>query len=87
MEIKGDNRVTVVDVKMPFWSMVVCTVKRAVVSITALIMPTVLGGVGGLRSTPPCPLCCIRVDTHKRDYHPDMAYPTDPWLASCPGPS
>jgi hypothetical protein len=36
------NRVTVVDIQMPFWSMVVFMVKAAIASIPALIILTLL---------------------------------------------
>lgn len=52
MSVERDE-VTVVDIKMPFWSMVVFMVKWAVASIPALIILTVLftvvvGLLGGL---------------------------------------
>ena len=36
------NRVTVVDVQMPFWSMVVFMVKAAIASIPAIIILSIL---------------------------------------------
>jgi hypothetical protein len=36
------NRVTVVDIQMPFWSMVVFMVKAAIASIPAIIILTLL---------------------------------------------
>ncbi len=37
-----NNRVTVVDIQMPFWSMVVFMVKAAIASIPAIIILSVL---------------------------------------------
>jgi hypothetical protein len=42
MEIHG-NEVTVVDIKMPFWSMVVFMVKWSIAAIPALLILVVLG--------------------------------------------
>ena len=39
------NEVTVVDIKMPFWSMVVFMVKWAIASIPAIIILVVLGAM------------------------------------------
>lgn len=55
MENKSENNVTVVDVKMPFMSMVVFMVKWAIAAIPAIIILSLLGvmlaGVlGGLGS-------------------------------------
>ncbi|RKT37994.1 hypothetical protein [Thiocapsa rosea] len=36
------NRVTVVDIQMPFWSMVVFMVKAAIASIPAIIILSIL---------------------------------------------
>jgi hypothetical protein len=38
----SSNRVTVVDIQMPFWSMVVFMVKAAIASIPAIIILSVL---------------------------------------------
>ncbi len=38
----NSNRVTVVDIQMPFWSMVVFMVKAAIASIPAIIILSVL---------------------------------------------
>lgn len=56
MEQNNQNEVTIVDVKIPFISMVFLMVKFAVASIPALIILTilgalvtgVLGGIGGM---------------------------------------
>jgi hypothetical protein len=37
-----NNRVTVVDIQMPFWSMVVFMVKAAIASIPAIIILSIL---------------------------------------------
>ena len=37
-----NNRVTVVDIQMPFWSMVAFMVKAAIASIPAIIILTIL---------------------------------------------
>ncbi|MFW2373348.1 MAG: hypothetical protein ACN4GM_09530 [Gammaproteobacteria bacterium] len=50
------NQIDIVDIKMPFWSMVVFMVKAALASIPALIILTIifailsgiLGGLGNL---------------------------------------
>ena len=39
------NEVTVVDIKMPFWSMVVFMVKSAIAAIPAIIILVVLGAM------------------------------------------
>lgn len=53
-----NNEVTIVDIKMPFWSMVVFMVKWAVAAIPAILILAVLGALlvgilgglfGGLR--------------------------------------
>ena len=43
MEAQNNNQVIVVDVKMPFWSMVSFMVKWAIASIPALIILFMLG--------------------------------------------
>ena len=40
-----NNEVTVVDIKMPFWSMVVFMVKWAIASIPAILILVVLGAM------------------------------------------
>ena len=37
-----NNRITVVDIQMPFWSMVVFMVKAAIASIPAIIILSIL---------------------------------------------
>ena len=37
-----NNRVTVIDIQMPFWSMVVFMVKAAIASIPAIIILSIL---------------------------------------------
>jgi hypothetical protein len=39
------NRVTVVDIQMPFWSMVVFMVKAAIAAIPAILILTLIGMV------------------------------------------
>ncbi len=54
MENSNENNITIVDVKMPFMSMVVFMVKAAIASIPAFIILTILtaiaisviGGIG-----------------------------------------
>lgn len=43
MENQNSNTVNVVDIKMPFWSMVVFMVKAAIASIPAIIILTIIG--------------------------------------------
>jgi hypothetical protein len=55
MSNENGNHVVVVDVKMPFWSMVTFMVKWAIASIPAIIILLVIGAVaagilGGLFS-------------------------------------
>lgn len=45
METNEVNQVTIVDVKMPFMSMVVFMVKAAIASIPAFIILTVIGAI------------------------------------------
>lgn len=40
-----NNEVTIVDIKMPFWSMVVFMVKWTVASIPAILILAVLGAI------------------------------------------
>jgi hypothetical protein len=40
-----DNEVTIVDIKMPFWSMVVFMVKLAIAAIPAILILGVLGTI------------------------------------------
>ncbi|WP_295400532.1 hypothetical protein [uncultured Thiocystis sp.] len=44
MQTEQNSKVTVVDIQMPFWSMVVFMVKVAIASIPAVIILSVLGG-------------------------------------------
>jgi hypothetical protein len=39
------NEVTIVDIKMPFWSMVIFMVKWAIAAIPAILILVVVGGV------------------------------------------
>jgi hypothetical protein len=45
MEDNGTNEVTIVDIKMPFLSMVVFMVKAAIASIPAFIILAILGSI------------------------------------------
>ena len=45
MENKNSNDVIIVDVKMPFLSMVVFMVKAAIASIPAFIILAIIGGI------------------------------------------
>lgn len=45
MSDSGNNEVTVVDIKMPFWSMVFFMVKWAIASIPAIIILVIVGSV------------------------------------------
>ena len=40
-----NTQVTIVDIKMPFWSLVVFMVKAAIAAIPAIIILTVLGAI------------------------------------------
>jgi hypothetical protein len=40
-----NTHVTIVDIKMPFWSLVVFMVKAAIAAIPAIIILTVLGAI------------------------------------------
>ncbi|NCA70803.1 MAG: hypothetical protein EOM91_11980 [Sphingobacteriia bacterium] len=40
--MSNDNRVTVVDIQIPFWSMVILMVKAAIAAIPALFILTLL---------------------------------------------
>jgi len=56
METNNENRVTIVDVKIPFMSMVILMVKSAIASIPALIILAILGTLvasvlGGIGNT------------------------------------
>lgn len=43
MENDRTNEVTIVDIKMPFWSMVVFMVKAAIASIPAVFIVSLIG--------------------------------------------
>ena len=45
MENQNTNQVTIVDIKMPFWSMVVFMVKAAIAAIPAFIILSVIGAI------------------------------------------
>ena len=45
MSTDNDTRVVVVDIRMPFWSMVVFMVKLAIASIPAFIILSILSAV------------------------------------------
>jgi hypothetical protein len=45
MENNNANKVNIVDIEMPFWSMVVFMVKAAIASIPAFIILTIIGSV------------------------------------------
>jgi hypothetical protein len=45
MSNSGSNDVAVVDIKMPFWSMVFFMVKWAIASIPAIIILVIVGSV------------------------------------------
>ncbi|NVZ10710.1 hypothetical protein HW932_15710 [Allochromatium humboldtianum] len=45
MSYETNTRVTVVDIQMPFWSMVVFMVKAAIASIPAVFILTVIASV------------------------------------------
>lgn len=45
MDNNESNQVTIVDVKMPFWSMVVFMVKAAIASIPAFIILAIIGAI------------------------------------------
>ena len=42
MENNNSNEVNIVDIKMPFWSMVMFMVKAAIASIPAIIILTII---------------------------------------------
>jgi len=45
MSDNGNNEITVVDIRMPFWSMVFFMVKWAIASIPAIIILLIVGSV------------------------------------------
>ncbi|MDO9566463.1 MAG: hypothetical protein Q7J15_06965 [Candidatus Desulfaltia sp.] len=45
MENSNTNQVNIIDIKMPFWSMVVFMVKAAIASIPAFIILTIVGAL------------------------------------------
>ena len=48
MNGSGDNRMAVIDIRMPFWSLVVLMVKAAIASIPAIIILAVIGAAVSL---------------------------------------
>ena len=46
MDNNNVNHVSIVDIRMPFWSMVVFMVKAALASIPAVIILAIIGGFG-----------------------------------------
>jgi len=45
MEPNDTNKVTIIDIQMPFWSMVVFMVKAAIAAIPAFIILSILGAI------------------------------------------
>ena len=45
MESENVTRVNIIDIRMPFWSMVIFMVKAAIASILAFIILSVIGSV------------------------------------------
>jgi len=45
MDNSGTNQVNIIDVRMPFWSMVVFMVKAAIASIPAFIILAIIGEI------------------------------------------
>ena len=45
MDSRDNDRVTIVDIRMPFWSMVIFMVKAAIASIPAFIILSVIGSL------------------------------------------
>jgi hypothetical protein len=45
MENNNTNRVTIIDIQMPFWSMVVFMVKAAIAAIPAFFILSVIGSL------------------------------------------
>ncbi len=45
MDNEENTKVTVVDIQMPFWSMVVLMVKVAIASIPAMLILSLIGGI------------------------------------------
>ncbi|MBX3686922.1 MAG: hypothetical protein KF909_12350 [Rhodocyclaceae bacterium] len=45
MESENVTRVNIIDIRMPFWSMVIFMVKAAIASIPAFIILSVIGSV------------------------------------------
>ena len=55
MDARDNDRVTIVDIRMPFWSMVIFMVKAAIASIPAFVILSVIGSIvfallGGLHA-------------------------------------
>ena len=60
MDARDNDRITIVDIRMPFWSMVIFMVKAAIASIPAFVILSVIGSIvfallggllGGLHAT------------------------------------
>ena len=47
MEHSTSNEVSIVDIKMPFWSMIVFMVKAAIASIPAIIILAIISAILG----------------------------------------
>ena len=45
MDARDNDRITIVDIRMPFWSMVIFMVKAAIASIPAFIILSVIGSL------------------------------------------
>ncbi|HRO57852.1 MAG TPA: hypothetical protein PK177_01600 [Burkholderiaceae bacterium] len=45
MDARDNDRVTIVDIRMPFWSMVIFMVKAAIASIPAFVILSVIGSI------------------------------------------
>lgn len=45
MDARDNNRITIVDIRMPFWSMVIFMVKAAIASIPAFVILSVIGSL------------------------------------------
>ena len=45
MDSRDNDRVTIVDIRMPFWSMVIFMVKAAIASIPAFLILSLIGSL------------------------------------------
>ena len=45
MDARDNDRITIVDIRMPFWSMVIFMVKAAIASIPAFVILSVIGSI------------------------------------------